>query len=216
MKNLLAILGLFLVLTGSTFAQKGSSEFMRESNNYHIGIGPIVGYKFGVNAADTQEGIKNALGLASMPDFGAQFYLPLDPENKMGMIIEAVYANYPYGQKFDASDVEWTDRFNYLALGANFHISGFTIGMNFGFPMSGFRVFDDRELEIEASSLNTMLEFRIGGNFTLNESNAGRLILFINAGYQINGQYTDEVNYGVYNPHPASLQLGLGYLFNMQ
>lgn len=213
MRQLLAITMLLTVIFSDAFSQ---GEFLKQTNNYKMGIGPIVAFKFGVNAADTQDGIKNGLGVASMPDFGAQFYMPLDPESNMGLIIDAVYANYPYLQKFSNSNADWTDRFQYLGIGANVYLSGFTVGLNIGFPMGGNRVYSDGDLEIPTSSLNTMFEFRIGGNFTLNESNMGRLLLFINAGYQINGQYTDEVNLGTFNPHPASIQIGLGYLLNME
>ncbi len=213
MRYLLAIVAFMVVFGDTSFAQ---TEFTREYNNYRMGVGPVLGYKLGVNAADTQDGVKNGLGTAGMPDFGASLYIPLDPESKMGLIVDAMYANYPYLQKFDGSSVDWTDRFNYFALGANFYISNFTIGLNMGIPLGGNRVYSDREVEIQSSSMSTMYEFRIGGNFTLNESNVGRFILFVNAGYQINGQYTDEVNMGSYNPHPASLQLGLSYLINVE
>ncbi|MBX3044932.1 MAG: hypothetical protein KIT33_09725 [Candidatus Kapabacteria bacterium] len=212
MKRLLAILVLFSAFSINSIAQ--SPEFARESNNYLMGIGPVIGFKMGVNAAEVPDGVKNGVAAAAMPDFGAQFYMPFDPENKMGLIIDAVYANYPYLLK--TGGAELTDRFQYFGLGANFFLSGFTVGFNFGFPLGGERSTPAGELEIDAAQLNTMIEFRIGGNFTLNESNFGRLVLFINAGYQINGQYTDEMNQGTYNPHPASLQLGLGYILNLQ
>ena len=210
MKKFLVVAMLFCAFVVAASAQ---SEFIRETENYKMGIGPILGYKMGVNAADTQDGVKNGVGAATMPDFGAQFYMPLDPENKMGLIIDAVYANYPYILKY--GDVELSDNFNYFGIGANFFLSGFTVGLNVGLPMGGTRGTPDGDKDIQSASLNTMFEFRIGGNFTLNESNTGRLILFINLGYQINGQYSDDLNLGTYNTHPASIQLGLGYLLNL-
>lgn len=213
MKHLFACLFLITVVFSDAYSQ---GEFLKQTNNYKMGVGPIIGFKFGVNAADTQDGIKNGLGIAGMPDFGAQFYMPLDPESKMGLILDAVYANYPYVQVRESSNIEWTYRYQYLGIGANVYISGFTVGLNIGFPIGGNVIIPFDDLEIPTSSLNTMFEFRIGGNITLNESNMGRLLLFINAGYQINGQYTDEVDLGTFNPHPASLQIGLGYLLNME
>ena len=213
MKYLLVIAAFMVVFGDTSFAQ---TEFTREYNNYRMGVGPVLGYKLGINAADTEEGIKNGIGAAGMPDFGATFYIPLDPDSRMGLFVDAMYANYPYLLKFDGSNVDWTERFNYFALGANFYISGFTIGLNMGIPLGGNRVTSSSDAEILSSTMNTMYEFRIGGNFTLNESNVGRFILFVNAGYQINGLYTDEMNFGSYNPHPASLQLGLSYLINVE
>lgn len=209
MKNLIVV-ATFLLAYISALSQ---SEFARETDNYTMGIGPILGYKLGINAADTQEGVKNGVGAASMPDFGAQLYVPLDPENEMGLIIDAIYANYPYMLEY--SKVEFNDNINYIGVGANFYLSGFTVGLNVGLPMGGTRSTPDGDFDIESASLNTMFELRIGGNFTLNESNTGRMILFINGGYQINGQYSDEANLGTYNTHPASIQLGLGYILNI-
>jgi hypothetical protein len=180
-----------------------------------MGVGPIIGYRMGINAAEPPNGIKNDIGLAGLPDFGAQLYIPFQPDNNMGLIFEALYANVPYSQKFDDGNSDWTDRFQYLNLGANFHISNFIVGLNMGFPMAANRYYENSDLEIKTDILNNMFELRLGGNFTLNESRTGRMILFVNLGYQINGQYSDESN-SAYMPHPASLQLGLGYIINMK
>ncbi len=210
------ILLVILVVFSINIAHTQSSKRVFEKENYSIGIGPLLAYKMGVNAADPPQGIKNGLGLAAMPDFGLSFYLPLNPDDKMGLLVDAAYANYAYLQKFDNSNTEWTDRFNYISLTPQFYISGFVVGLNIGIPLGGERVYENRTNEIPTSSLATMFEFKLGGNFTLNESEMGRLNFFINAGYQINGQYTDELNLGSINYHPASLQLGLSYIFNME
>jgi len=215
MRSIILIIASIFITNVFTFAQP--DDYSRETANYGMGIGPVIGYKMGINAAEPPDGIKNGLGLAGMPDFGASFYLPLNPDDKMGLFLDLVYGNYAYLQKFSESSVDWTDQFNYFAIGANFYISGFTIGLNVGLPMAnGKRVYSNSDMDIESSTLNTMFELKIGGNFTLNESELGRLLLFINAGYQINGQYTDEVQYGSFNPHPASLNLGFSYLFNLE
>src|SRR5690606_5184336 len=130
--------------------------------------------------------------------------------------IDAVYSSIGYTQKFHNSKEDWTDRFSYLSFGPNFYLSGFTIGLNLAIPLSAERVDDENTLEISSSSLTTLFELRIGGNFTLNESELGRLNLFINGTYGINGQYSDDMNLGTYNPHPAAIQLGLSYLFNVE
>jgi len=211
MRNFLVVAMLLCAFVVGASAQ---SEFIRETDNYKMGVGPIIGYKMGVNASDVQDGTKNGVAPATMPDFGAQFYMPLDPDNKMGLIIDAIYANYPFMLK---TPNENHYNYNFIGLGANFFLSGFTVGFNLGLPLGGTYTVNNIEGKDDASMLNTMFEFRVGGNFTLNESNTGRFVLFINLGYQINGLYSDmtQLGQGPYNPHPASIQLGLGYLINM-
>jgi hypothetical protein len=211
MKKLLIFSVLVLMSVNIIYAQ----EYREGRGNYSMGFGPMVAYKLGINAADPPQGIKNGVGTAGMPDLGISYYLPLNPDDKMGLFVDAAYASYAYIQKFDGSSTDWTDRFTYLAFGPNFYISGFTIGLNIGIPLSGERVFSDRTMEIQSSTLATMFEFKVGGHFTLNESELGRLNLFLNGSYQINGQYTDDLNLGAINYHPASLQVGLSYIFNM-
>jgi len=114
MRYLLAIVAFMVVFGDTSFAQ---TEFTREYNNYRMGVGPLLGYKLGINTVDPTEGIKNDIGAASMPDFGATFYMPLDPDQRMGLFLDLVYANYAYSQKYYNSPKEWTDKFSYLDLG---------------------------------------------------------------------------------------------------
>lgn len=183
--------------------------------NHSMGIGPLVAYRLGVNTVEPPNGFKNGVGTAAMPDLGLSFYMPLNPDDKMGLIIDAYYANYAYLTKFNNTSVDWTDRFTYISVEPKFYISGFTIGLGIGFPSSAERVYSDRSLEINSSTLATVFDLKIGGHFTMNESELGRLCLFVTGSYQINGQYSDDANLGSLNPHPASLQVGLSYIFNM-
>jgi len=211
MKNLIAITTLFFTLAVSLSAQ---TEFVPVSKNFMMGVGPIIGYKIGVNAADIEQGTKNGVAQANMPDFGAQFYMPFSKENTLGLILDATYANNQYLLK--PCSGEFTERFQYFAIGANFYLSGFTIGLNVGIPLGGSKNKDGKELiSYKSEMFNTMYEVRIGGNITLNESNTGRMIFFINGGYQINEQYATRVNPGNHARHPASIQLGLGYIINV-
>ena len=115
MKILIAITTLFLILVVSISAQ---TEFTPESKNFSMGVGPIIGYKIGINAADIEQGTKNGVAQANIPDFGAEFYMPFSKDNTLGLIIDATYANNQYLLK--ACSGEFTERFQYFAIGANF------------------------------------------------------------------------------------------------
>ncbi len=158
MRYLLAIVAFMVVFGDTSFAQ---TEFTREYNNYRMGVGPLLGYKLGINTVDPTEGIKNDIGAASMPDFGATFYMPLDPDQRMGLFLDLVYANYAYSQKYYNSPKEWTDKFSYLDLGPISIFHGFTIGLNVGIP-NGLNLEENPtalSYYMIKAALNTLYEF---------------------------------------------------------
>jgi hypothetical protein len=182
-------------------------------NNYRLGVGPYLGFKMGINAGDVPQGIKNGVSAANMPDFGAQFYLPFQGKSKMGLILSAAYATYPYKLTYEGAGISTDSKYNfsYVALGADFFLSGFTIGFNYGFP-SGAKLGD---FDLSTDLIANMFEFKIGGNIPMIEDDLGRLNLIIQAGYFITGQYNDDRAIQGKNTNPASLMVGLSYLFNI-
>ncbi|MFP4528264.1 MAG: hypothetical protein ACLFQX_06915, partial [Candidatus Kapaibacterium sp.] len=100
-----------------------------------------------------------------------------------------------------------------LTFAPYFYISGFVVGVNFGLPMGGESV----EQDIDASDLAALVEFKLGGVIPLMENPNGRLNLMLRAGYALTGLYAEDITSQAdsYNPHPASIELGLSYIFNI-
>ena len=201
------------VFTNTLFSYNWDEE---SEGNYTLGVGLQIGYKMGVNAADPPQGIKNDLGLAGIPDFGVTVYIPFDKRSKMGLVADAMYANYAFGLKmYDDPNNKWTNRLNYLTLGGHFYLSGFTLGLVIGLPTGGEAVYESRTDEIKSDQLATMYALKIGANIPVYYDDIGRLNLVAQLGYFLSGLYSDGFGPRANNPHPASLMLGISYMFNM-
>lgn len=188
--------------------------------NYPMSIGPYFQWKAGVNAADVPDGTKNALGFANMPDFGAVFYLPFQPDSKTGLLVNVGYHTYPYGLKTGVGGTnEFTSDLNYsyVILGGAFHVSGFTVGFDLGFPSSASSTTKGTTYDVTTNGIGMLVDLRLGANFPLVESETGRLCLQISAGYSVTNQFDNNSTYfnKEYNYHPASAALGLSYFFNL-
>lgn len=206
MKKLLIL----LILVFSSI--NSSNAFAAEDINYPMAIGLEAGYKMGINAADVPQGVKNAVGMAKLPDFGVQFYMPFQGSNKMGLLANLGYYTFPYAFTYENIGGDFKYNYSYLAFGADFFVSGFTIGVNYGMPASASL----NDFDINTSSLASAFEFRLGTHIPLIENNSGRLNLNIRASYFLTGQLEQSQLIAGKNTNPASLFFGLSYLFNLQ
>jgi hypothetical protein len=215
MKKLLTIF-LFLILASNVgMAQKDEAGIETLKINYPYGVGPFVLFKGGVNSSEVPEGIKNGVAFIPMPDIGVTGYIPFTDDAKTGLAVDLAYCTYGYELKATFKEDEpSTLTFNYLTFGPSFHVSGFLVGFNFGIPLGGnIEAFNGSESDINSEDLATMVELRLGAMIPLVESQTGRLNLLLMGGYFLTGQYKED-NSG-FNTHPASLGLGLNYIFNV-
>lgn len=204
----------FIALISLTFLMLSnyilSQDF--ESTNHPMSIGIEIGYKAGINAAEVPDGTKNGVSFASSPDFGAQFYMPFQGQNYMGILANIGYYNFPYKFTFEGNSSEVKYNAAYIGLGADFYVSGFTVGVNYGFPAAA--TIGDAELNTEVMA--GAFEFRLGAHIPMMVSSSGRLNLNIRASYFVTGQYDESKLIGGKNTNPAALMFGLSYLFNLQ
>lgn len=205
MRNIIVTVISFVMFTNFLSSQD------YENINHPLGIGLEIGYKAGINAAEVPEGTKNALGFANMPDFGLQFYMPFQGQNYMGLLANIGYYTFPYNLSLEGISPETEYNFSYIGLGADFYVSGFTVGLNYGFPSSSKM----NDFELNTEGLNGAFEFRLGAHIPMMVSSSGRLNLNIRASYFITGQFDESVLIGGKNTNPASLMFGLSYLFNL-
>lgn len=201
MKKVLLYFVFSLILVNFSYAQ----------SNYPISIGIELGYKAGINAADVPQGTKNGVSFADLPDFGLQGYLPFQGDNNMGVLGNLGYYTFPYKFTFEGNNSEIKYNFRYIAFGLDFYLSGFTIGLNYGFPSAA--KIEDKDLNTDL--LANLFEFRLGGHIPMLYTDFGRLNFNIKASYFISGQYNDNNILQGKNTNPASLSFGVSFLFDL-
>ncbi|TAL69549.1 MAG: hypothetical protein EPN82_06875 [Bacteroidetes bacterium] len=182
--------------------------------NFPYSIGPFITLKGGVNAADVPDGMKNGFTINGLPDFGASGFIPFGDKSQFGLAADLAYSTYSYDLKDNNSIIIKTSSVNYLTLGTNLYIYGFTTGLNFGLPIGGTIKFPFTTNEKSTDEMNLFLEFRIGGMIPLYYDEIGRVNLIIQLGYFLTEQLKDDYS-GSYNNHPASGAIGVSYLFNL-
>jgi len=196
----------FLMLSNQLFSQ----DF--ESKNYPMSVGPEIGFKAGINAAEVPDGTKNGVSLAKSPDFGLQFYMPFQGQNYMGLLANIGYYNFPYKFTYESTSFELKYNTSYIGLGADFYVSGFTVGINYGFPSAA----TIGDVDLNTETLAGAFEFRLGAHIPMMVTPSGRLNLNIRASYFVTGQLNDNNLIGGKNTNPAAFMFGLSYLYNLQ
>ncbi|HRP01214.1 MAG TPA: hypothetical protein PLE30_01055 [Candidatus Kapabacteria bacterium] len=181
-------------------------------SNYPLAVGVEVGYKAGINAADVPTGTKNAVGFANTPDIGLQLYIPFKGQDNMGVLANLGYYTFPYNFTFEGvSGADAKYNASYIGLGADFFVSNFTVGVNYGIPASAKL----NDFDLNTETMAGALEFRLGGHIPMMVTSSGRLNLNIRASYFLTGQFQENKLIGGKNTNPASISFGLSYLFNL-
>lgn len=185
----------------------------------YLRIGPFITGKGGVNTIDPPQGIKNGFAVVPLPDFGVSTLIPFIPNGQTGALIDLSYSSYAYQLKmYGNEDVNWVDRFSYFNIGPSFYFSGFTAGLNLGFPMGG-SIGESKLLpqkDIKSEDMAMLLEVKLGALLELLNTPTGSLNFIIQGGYVLSGLYkTEVISFNSLNPQPAQLSLGLNFLFNV-
>lgn len=195
----------YILITSSTIM------FAFDNVNFPMGIGPDIGYRMGMNTTDQGNLFKNSLAFSNMPDIGAQFYLPFEGTEKLGMLFNAGYYTIPYALTNSITDATINYYNNYIAFGADIYYMGFTAGLNYGLISSAKM----EDYDLPTDNYNNMLEFRLGTHIPIMENSSGRLNLNARLGYFLTGLLVDQAVSGSYNINPVTLSVGISYLFNL-
>ncbi len=186
-----------------------------QSTKEFLKIGPFITGKGGVNTIDPPQGIKNGFAVVPLPDFGLSTLIPFTPNGQTGALIDLSYSSYAYKLKiYNNEDINWVEKFSYFSIGPNFYFSGFTVGINFGFPMGG-TISESKlqsQLDIKSDDMAMLLELKLGAMLEIVKTPAGIFNFIIQGGYYLSGLYKSENI--KFNPQPAQLSLGLNFLFN--
>lgn len=182
----------------------------------YLKIGPFITGKGGVNTIDPTQGIKNGFAVVPLPDFGVSTLIPFNPNGQTGILIDLAYSSYAYQLKiYNNEDVNWVERFSFFNIGPSFYFSGFTVGLNLGFPMGG-TIGESKvspKKDIKSEDMAMLLELKLGALLELLNTPAGSFNFIIQGGYSLSGLYKSETIR--FNPQPAQLSLGLNFLFNV-
>lgn len=195
----------------SAIAQKDVSQ----SEAYPFGIGPFFLFKGGVNASDVPEGIKNGFNFNGIPDIGAAFYIPFTKENNLALEVDLAYSRYTYElKKTGDEDNPWSNEFGFITLGPSLHLYGFLLGFEFGMPIHAGS--DEDAFDYSVNDIGFSAVVRIGAMIPVYADEFGRLNIDIRGAYFLTGLFSDvPESWDDYNPHPASLAIGMSYIFNI-
>jgi hypothetical protein len=204
-----------------------------EEQYFPPALGPILGYKGSINGFTNPQGRKNGFAFNNVPDFGASIYLPLDFVYNLGLYVDLMYNTNSFLQKYNYDGIkrEYDDidkmRFSYVTISPKFSHAGFMLGFSYGIPVSA----DWEGANISTEKLNNLIEVKAGYSYPIYFDEIGRLNLFINASYALNGTYKNfekndplknvvpaispQIITSYYNPRPAGIQIGVNFLFNL-
>ncbi len=186
-------------------------------------IGPFIAGKAGINTAKIPTGSKTGMTVNMPPDFGITIFQPFDEKKSTAAItLDLGYNTLAVLSKPESGandDNTFITSIHYLNFAPNFHIEGFTIGINYGIPLSGN--VSNKSNSISSNSSNTdnlasLFEFRIGGLIPIVKNATGQLNFTITAAYNVNSIFKDVTPASAEsNPSAASLAIGFSYLFNV-
>lgn len=193
---------------------------------YPMSIGPELSYKFGISTVTTPLGRKNGLGFSKIPDVGLAYYLPMSQNYNLGLLTNISYSNYSYIIKnANISSDDYAFHHSYLVISPNFYARGVILGFGIGIPLGA----NYDGVEIKTSTMKTMVELKLGGEFPLYEDETGRLNFFVLGHYMLSDIFdnfvkndplknilaTDEPINTKHNPRTASINLGFNFVFNL-
>jgi hypothetical protein len=209
-KLILLILGIVF-----TFNQVFAVDYVPSKDIFPFGFGMFVAGKAGVNTLDSPEGIKNGMSINGMPDIGLQVYVPFGGESNIGATLDMAYISYSYKFKLYGNEtINWIDKISYFSISPNFHLSGFLLGFNFGFPMSAES--GTSSYLFNTANMNTWIDVHFGGLIPVYKDNFGRVNLYIQGEYALSEVFANKVGYNSipFNIQPAALKIGISYIFN--
>ena len=194
---------------------------------YPFGVGLFVAAKGGVNTMDSPDGIKNGFSFGSMPDIGAQLYVPFGLTSNLGATLELGYISFMYKfREYNNEQNSWGDKCGFFTISPNVHISGFIIGFNLGIPVSassGNNISGNKyTYDYKTDNLGFLVDIHVGGLIPLYKDETGRLNLIIQGEYPFSAFFKNNLAFDnssvsrtpTFNVQPVALKLGLSYIYN--
>ncbi|MFH1050966.1 MAG: hypothetical protein V1779_08595 [bacterium] len=182
-------------------------------SNYPISVGPYIGLKGGVNAADVPNGTYNGFAFSNLPEMGVSSYFPFVDATLFGGGLNLAYSTHGFTTK--ENDIKTSHQYNYLGLSPYLYANGFILGINIGIPLSGTTEKSSQTTDVKSEELTTLTDIKLGGVITVYANEFGRFNIMIEGSYSLSGMLKDNYS-SDYNYHPGQLWFGLNYMFNLQ
>ena len=181
----------------------------------------------------------------TFPDMGFSLLVPFGKNSPFGLLLnigKSSYSYHTFPTKGENDSTTITEKYTYTNIQPMLYLGGFTLGVKVGIPQeasakngkdnevnmfyNGTPVDTNTFRAVSKDDLNTKFDVCVGGSITLVDSEVGKLKLNIEGSYNLNGLFKDVDRYPIaygddkkpaskYNPKPASLTLGLSYLFKL-
>lgn len=215
-----------------------------EPTQYIISAGVSIGIYGGGISVENAEGRKVNPAFWPVPNVSAVIYAPFSAGSNLGGRLDigmnsSGTKTRPY--EYYAGKENWqgslNEKYTYFTVAPQVSLAGVLLGVGINFPVGGERWNSDLsstsyyvDNEILASP---KLDLRIGGMITAWETSFGKLIVDIQAKYDLGGTFKDNMYvYGYPSDHigsrttnyrtdtpinltTASFTVGIGYLFNV-
>ncbi|MBI2794603.1 MAG: porin family protein [Ignavibacteria bacterium] len=193
---------------------------------YPLHVGLYINGKASIKT-EVAKGWKTGPVFNTPPDFGVSIMAPFGKESTVGFGLDLGSSSYGYIMKpesnaNDSNTVQ--ERFQYFNVFPHLNVSGFIIGVNWGFKTNYTTYFVNGDTAsmvgqyvetIQSGKVDTtvltpnpngpaydptkyvadIIEIRIGGSIPIVDSDIGRLSLNVMAGYTLTGMFIDYRNY---------------------
>jgi hypothetical protein len=190
--------------------------------NYPISVGPFLGLKGGVNAADVLWQNYNGFAFSNLPEMGISSYFPFVQNASFGGGLNLTYSTDGFLMSYKDGvhpEKKITHQYNFFSISPYLYASGFILGLNIALPIGGTQEINSETTDVSSDLLATMFEIKLGGVITVYANEYGRFNIMIEGSYALSGMLKDDYkgNDGsYYNYHPGQMWFGINYMFNLQ
>jgi len=211
---------------------------------YAVKIGPSLAFFGGGMNTAAAEGRKTRADFYPLPAFGVAIYAPFGKGLDMGGRLDVGITSTgtrtrPY--EFFDGQANWEgyvkERYQFFTIAPSINLAGVNLGAGFNIPMSGQIWHPDRSSEtydVDRTTLKAVsIDIRLGSMINVWKTELGTLFVELQAKYYVTGlykegQYTmgntvdgtgfpnqDFRTYKMLDNVPASVQIGVSYLFDL-
>lgn len=232
---------------GAKTADSGKQEaaqLVEPSEPYTLGVGVSIGLYGGGIAVENAEGRKVNPAFWALPSYSAVIYAPFGRGSMLGARLDIGVSSTgtqtrPY--EFYSAKSNWegsfTEKYTYFTIAPQVSFAGALLGVGFNFPMSGERYNKDMSQTTHYVDKDLLtspkIDLRLGGMITAWDSPLGKLLVELQAKYDLMGTFKDDMyvyghpsdSKGIRNPNyltapalnltTASFSVGIAYLFNV-
>ena len=198
-----------------------------------LSLGPTIGYRGSINAANPGTGFVSGFALADRPDLGLSSRFLFDENIGIGFMVELEMSGYSYVSKlFDLNARDdsktYMTRHRYTTFAPSVYIGGFQVGVGLMYSTGEeTKSLDKKNTYFPGTQSTLAYELRVGGMIPVYKSDLGDLNLVVRASYMLDPHYSSSVYVHPdrtlpdgkeavrSNPQSASFSIGVNYMFRL-